>query len=87
MRPIDRGVEGGREAEWSPVIQTRAANLTLTAINEAQTPLDPSSREAGSQKFTWNTQTKAVEQGWLNNQADNTAGIVPVVCVASGMIC
>ena len=40
----------------------------------------------GVQKFIWNTQTKAFEKAWVNNDIDNTDVMVPVVSAESGMI-
>jgi hypothetical protein len=69
---VDRGVERVREAEGRPVLSTRSANLTLTATNKAQTPPDPQSWGAGTQKLTSTTQTQSFETAWLNNEVDKT---------------
>src|SRR5262249_7757902 len=69
--------------EGSPAISTRSANLPLTALDEAQTPPDPWSWEAGAQQFTSTTQTKSFETAWLNIAVDGTAADWRI-CVACG---
>jgi hypothetical protein len=40
----------------------------------------------GVQKVTWNTQTRAFEKAWINNEVDNSDVMVPAVSAKSGMI-
>jgi hypothetical protein len=40
----------------------------------------------GAQKFVWNTQRKAFEPAWINQEVDNTDVVGPMISAASGVV-
>jgi hypothetical protein len=59
-----------------------AADLWTDAMLSGVTRPAPT----GAQKFTWNTQTKALDKAWVAKEVDNTDQVVPVVSAATGLV-
>ena len=61
-----------------PVAQSGLANAFTAGITRPP-PL-------GIQKFTWNTQSRRFDRGWINPAIDNSDMMVPVVSAATGLL-